>query len=298
MEETVTRIRLTTLQTALLETVAYSDIFDFPLAVDEILRNLPLVASRYEVVDAVEALAAQHLLVRTGAYVTLAGREDIHLERQRRLAASRVLRRRAQTYGRLVSRLPFVRMVGLTGSLAVDNAKAGDDIDLLIVTAKGRVWLTRALTILVVRYAALWGVTLCPNFLISESALELPERDLYTARELRQMVPIFGHDVYERMLAANVWWRERLPNAELPGEAHTSAKPSFARRVCEWLLRRRSFDRLEAWLLAQKGGELARNAGPEAVFDETKCKGHFEGWRERTRRMVEERVRKIMEPSS
>jgi hypothetical protein len=298
MQETIARRSLTALQTAVLETVAYSDIFEFPLTEDEVWRNLPLAASREEVEVSVSALIEEHVLVAPGEYVALFGREDIRFERERRRESSRSLRRTAEHYGRLVSLLPFVRIVALTGSLAVDNARAGDDLDFLIVTAKGRVWLTRAMTMLVVRYAGLRGVTVCPNYLLSESALELSERDLYTARELRQMLPLFGHDVYDHMLAANAWWHDVLPNAEPPAEARRSSTHSFARKVCEWLLRLRPFDRLEAWLLSHKGGELARNAGPEAVFDETMCKGHFEGWRERTHRLVEERVQKILEPLS
>ena len=73
------------------------------------------------------------------------------------------------------------------------------------------------MTMVVVRLAALRGVTLCPNYLLAESALALPDRDVYTARELLQMrADRAAQDVYERMLAANAWWRDLLPNWRSP----------------------------------------------------------------------------------
>ena len=154
----------------------------------------------------------------------------------------------AARYGALIAKLPFVRMVAVTGSLAVENAEAADDIDYLIVTSKGRLWLPRAMTILVVRLGGLRGVTLCPNYLLSESALALSERDPYTARELFQMRPLIGHDVHARMLAANMWCRELLPNWS--GSTETAEE----RRSLGWSLRR-----------GDPGRQVGRSAG--TAFD-------------------------------
>jgi hypothetical protein len=290
---------LTSLDDAVVETVAYSDVFDFPLTPEEVRRWLPLAASRQEVQTALDHLGTE-VLATVPPYVTLRGREHIIVTREQRRSSSRILRRRAVFYGSLMARLPFVRMVAITGSLAVENAAEGEDLDYLIVTVPGRVWLTRAMTMLVVRLAALRGITLCPNYFLSESVLAMLERNYYTARELLQMVPLAGRATHRRMLLENAWWRDYLPNVEPPPVA-TNARPeapSLARRLAEAILLTPLGDLLESWLLRRKGAEL-RNLiadNDEAVFDETMCKGHFDGHRQRTEAAVKERLQRLTAP--
>jgi hypothetical protein len=286
---------LSTLQRAIVTAVAYSDVFDFPVTAEEIRSVLPLAAMPVDVEAALaeDALSA-HLSV-TGGYHTLRGREALVDLRLRREASSQRLQRGAKHYGGWIARLPFVRMVALTGSLAVNNADEDDDIDYLIVTAAGRVWLARAMTMLVVRFAALRGVTLCPNYLLSETALALPQHDVYTARELMQMRPIAGGAVHARMLAANAWCRDLLPNWQPGPEVSQSTPRPLLTRWGEWLLGGRLGDALERWVFARKGGELRRQAGgnTEAVFDETMCKGHFDAHAARLHDELARRLRRL-----
>jgi hypothetical protein len=105
-------------------------------------------------------------------------------------------------------------MVAVTGSLAVNNADEGKDIDYMLVTKPGYLWTCRAMTILVARIAKLEGVNLCPNYLITENAFALTARSLYTAHELVQMIPLSGREVYTEMRRLNAWTADYLPNAK------------------------------------------------------------------------------------
>jgi hypothetical protein len=198
---------------------------------------------------------------------------------------------RAIRAARAVAAMPFVRFVGLTGSLAVGASARRSDVDLLVVTAEGRLWLTRALSIGVVRVGAAAGMRLCPNYFLAESALELPERDRFTAAELAQMVPVAGRGTYEALLAANAWYRDFLPNhrpalPSLPGAGH---------RVAERALRGGHLDRLEHWEMTRKVARLsAGSMSPEVRFGPTVCKGHFEGHRRRVLDAFEERLARVL----
>ena len=111
MQTTTTQPGLNTLETAVLECVAYSDLFDFPLTPDEVQRWLRVPATPDDVVAALDSLTLRPMLSRSGAYVTLAGRESLAQVRDRRRASSAALRGAADGYGSVIARLPFVRMV-------------------------------------------------------------------------------------------------------------------------------------------------------------------------------------------
>jgi hypothetical protein len=49
----------------------------------------------------------------------------------------------------LLKYLPWIRSVGITGSVAFESAKCGDDIDIVIVTAPNRLWIIRPLVNLI-----------------------------------------------------------------------------------------------------------------------------------------------------
>ncbi|MHB8458908.1 MAG: hypothetical protein ACYDB6_02455 [Candidatus Limnocylindrales bacterium] len=284
---------------AALEAILYADVFDWPLTPLEVHRSLPVRAAAADVAAALDALAAASVVVIRDGLVMLAGRESLADERRRRAVASERLWRSAAAYGRVVASLPWVRLVAVTGSLAVGAATDDADIDLLVVAADGRLWLTRALTIAVVRIAAGRGVTICPNYFLARSTVGLPERDRFTAHELVQMVPIAGAEAYRTLLDRNAWYREFLPNH--PGHALTvdadHARPiaPSIRRVAERAFRGRLGDGLERWEMARKIRRLtAGPASDEARFGPAVCKGHVGEHRRRALASFEERLRAVL----
>lgn len=293
------------LSRAVLDTLAYSDIFDHPLTVEEVHRYL--VGVRTTVEEVRRALDANDRLEKTEIYFTLPGRIEIVEIRKEREARSRKLLPLALKYGRILGSLPFVRMAALTGSLAVMNASDRADFDYMLVAASGRVWTARAFALLVNRLARLSGHTLCPNLIVSENALEWRQRDLYSARELCQMIPVTGSDVYDRLLKANEWVEAYLPNAypSLRGErSSTNQSPSPYRRLIrrsfqsllamtEHLLRGKSGDRFERWEMSRKISRFSKQPGfgEETVFNAEMCQGNFGHHRKRTQDAFDERLR-------
>jgi len=150
-----------------------------------------------------------------------------------------------------LGKVPSIKMVGITGSVAANNAKKNSDIDIFIICQKNTLWITR---LVVVLYLKLKGVyfntarpknTICPNIYISIDRLNWPisQRNLYTAHEVVMLIPIISKGkTYERFIGENLWTKRYLPNHKcfkLKARLQTlnyklSAKMLFA--ICYWLL--------------------------------------------------------------
>jgi hypothetical protein len=286
------------LERAIVQTVAYADVFDYPVTADEIHRYLVgVAASRSDVQAALSnGRLAPEVLTRSGRFFSLAGRESSVDTRRQRATVAAVYWRRAVRYGHLIGSLPFVRMVAVTGALAMDNVADGD-IDYLVVTETGRLWLCRALVVGLVRTAALRGTELCPNYFLAEHALELTERNLFTAHEVAQMVPLTGIETYRRLRALNRWTDSFLPNAGGPPHrlAPVESRPGRSRRIVEQTLRGRLGKSIEGWEMRRKIRKLGQRANghTEAAFGPDWCKGHFGDYGQLTLARYEERMQAL-----
>lgn len=265
---------------SVLGALAYADLFDFPLSLPEIVRyQIDTRLSEEEIASSLkESKRLARAIARSDSgFYALAGRENVFETRRKRAAASARVWARAHAYSKLLARFPFVRMIAVTGALAVDNIGEKPDIDLLVVAAPGRVWISRRLIVAVVRLARILKDDLCPNYIISEDNLTLDQRDLFTAHELAQMVPLYGFGVYQRMIAENDWAMEYLPAAfEKRRRTEREEKRSWIRRGVEQILGLGVFDRWERWEMRRLQRKLRPKYGDsaEVICAPDQCKGH------------------------
>lgn len=279
------------LQQAILQTLVYADLFDYPLTPTEVIRYLGMPAEPASVLQQLNHSTATGLLARHNGYVALAGRDHLFDLRAHREEIARAKWPAARRYATWLACLPFVRMVAVTGTLAVNNVESRDDIDVFIVTEPGRLWLSRALVIMVVRLAALAGDELCPNYFLSQRQLVFPDQNIFGAREVAQMVPLYGADVYWTIRRLNGWVADLLPQATgLPQPCHhadsdgeTFVLPGRMGQVFkqagETLLGGALGARLEHWEMerkVRKFNALAQKRGGSVAFTPDCCKGHFD----------------------
>src|SRR4029434_8820075 len=118
-----------------------------------------------------------------------AGRGDLTKRRARREELSRELLDRDRRILALVSNMPFVRMVALSGSLAHLNAEGSADLDLFVVTAPHRVWGVTVATLVVSKMLG-WRKHVCMNYVVSESAMGIAPADLFSANQIIHLRPI------------------------------------------------------------------------------------------------------------
>jgi hypothetical protein len=270
-----------TLRRSILATLIYADLFDYALTHTEVHRYLiGQAVSAAAVVAALDNdVELRFRIAQTEDRVHLNGRPRLADIRRERAAASANLWPVAKRYGARIARLPFVRLVGVTGALAMNNARPDDDIDLFILAQPGRLWLCRLLVLGVVKLAARQGYVVCPNFLLSTDHLRLSERNLFTAHEVVQMVPVERNRWYGAFIEANGWVADFLPNAFADG---TEVRPGSMRRMparlAAGLLSARVFDPVERWEMRRKVRRLSKrleHEGGNVAFSEDECRGHF-----------------------
>lgn len=276
---------MNSIERAVLRTVLYADIFDFPLTPVEIhhflIHDHPVTLDCIESTLS-ESASLRHCLIYEQGYIIRSGRDGLVEKRIAREQAARDLWPVAIHYARWLARLPFVRMVAITGALAVHNVTDhDDDLDYMVVTAPGRVWIARGFSILLVRLARWQGIELCPNYVVAESALEQQRKDLFIAHEIAQMVPVYGHELYWRFRQINAWANDHLPNAatmfHTEPEREVSGGWRITKRALEWLLNGRAGDMLEQWEYRRKLRRFATLQTPHsaAQIDPQQVKGHF-----------------------
>ncbi len=196
-------------------TVLYSDVFGAALRVDELHRFLPEPCPDRNALDSCLAELTQEVLTVRQGLVCWRGHETLLVRHQERHALAEPRWQVAQRFAVWLGWVPFLRMVAVCGSQAVENGDQDGDLDLFLITDPGRLWLVQAMT-MVLRRLGRWrlGTEICPNFLLQADCLELAERNLYTAREIVQAVPLWGADPYQDFLAQNAWIADFLPQLD------------------------------------------------------------------------------------
>lgn len=199
-------------------TITYHDIFDYPLTEAEILR--------WEVGSGkLDREVGNEKVHKTQGYYHLHGRSAIvKLRKVREQESIKKLKLARKVAGKL-SIISSIKFIGVTGSLAMNNARRESDIDFMIITTGGTLWATRLIVYLATkpgyRVRGVGGAeakdAICFNMWLDEEHLAIPKatRNLYTAHEVFQVVPLLNRDrTFEKFLEANSWALEFWPKAD------------------------------------------------------------------------------------
>lgn len=133
---------------------------------------------------------------------------------------------RFRAFIKLISLFSIVKLVGVSGSVAMDNAGQNDDIDLFIISSINRLWTVRFLCIFI---AIILGIKrsrleknvnnkVCLNLFFDEKELEIPDfkKNYYISHEIIQLKPLINKfNTYEIFLYRNRWVCDIFPNVKI-----------------------------------------------------------------------------------
>ena len=211
------------MEKAILKTLIYSNIFDYPLTLSEIHKWLiEKKATPRDIEKALKVLILKRKAKEKKGYIFLK-KEGLVNRRIQRVRQSDLYIRKVRIISQFLRVIPWVKLIGISGGLAMENADKKEDIDLLIITSKKRLWLSR---FFVLGFLQIIGQRrkvdhslkeasgkICCNIFLEEDNLEQRRHDLYTAHEILQMKVLWEKDnIYSKFLEDNEWVFKFLPN--------------------------------------------------------------------------------------
>ena len=207
---------------AIIKTLFYADIFNFPLTLPEIKKYL--IDFKLQDHDLSKIIKKIPFISENRGFYFFSGRKNIINLRFKKEKISLKKLIFARKIARILFFIPTIKLIAITGNLAMLSASDNDDIDLLIMTENKRIWLTRLLCVLILKAIGVYrqpqesqvADKICLNMFLDSDHLTLPtiERDLYCAHEIVQMKPLLFRHGYENiLLKKNPWVKKYLPNA-------------------------------------------------------------------------------------
>lgn len=130
-----------------------------------------------------------------------------------------ILVKKTRKYTKFIKNIPWIKMVAIWNSVAMNYATKESDIDLFIITSKNRLWLVRVLTTLI--FSALWlrktsknhAWKFCLSFFVTTDWMNLwdfaIENDIYLYFWMIYLKPIINYNnAYENFINLNRSWAD------------------------------------------------------------------------------------------
>lgn len=201
------------LEQAILKMITFFDLFSYPLTAWEIKSYLD---DRFSLGSILEALKSSSVITHQDGFYFLPGHQENIATRQKRHNYSQAKLKIARRFSRFFSWCPTLRMVALANSIGQNNLRRESDLDFFIITAPGRIWLSRlyctGLAKILNRRPTAQNKQdkICLSFYLAGDHLNLADLKLkggdpYFEYWQRSLVLLYNkNETYEKFIAANL----------------------------------------------------------------------------------------------
>lgn len=191
--------------------IQYFAVFNFPLTLDEIHYFHSGDKEKGAIAQVLAEMLHEGQVQQSGEYYFgVSCSPDCIEKREAGWALAQKMLPGARRAGKLIAWFPFVKFVGISGSLSKGYARKGTDFDFFIVTAPNTLWICRTLLHLFKKITFLFGAQhcFCMNYFIDQNHLELEEKNMFTQIELATLIPLNNPNLFRYFLLKN-----DLPNS-------------------------------------------------------------------------------------
>lgn len=239
------------LKKSIIRSVAYFDIFHYPMTPLEIRHHINVSCTEQELALALSALMKEKILFKTKSYYQLKHDDSVVTAR---LVANKLAEKQIITAKKIAAFLawfPFIKGIAISGSLSKKVATEKSDYDFFIITEKNFLWICRFVFSAFIKCATLFGCKkyFCLNYVIDESYLEVQEKNVFTATEIATLVPVYGTNVFVNFFAANEWIYQFFPNQPFIEHRLKENKKSFVTRSAEKIFRNKLGQKFDNYIM-------------------------------------------------
>lgn len=204
---------------SIIDTLSYFDLFSYPLTIEQLELFLHKNVANKKLIK--KCLEEIPIIEKKYDYYFFSGKEQIAIKRKARKESNLRKLEIASKYSSLLSFVPGVKLIALTGSVSMENASSRDDIDLFIITRKNTLWVTRFLVLALVRVLGKkrkykstdFADKLCINMFLDERELEFFDKNIYVAHEIAQMKVLFDEQkTFNDLFKKNSWVQSFFPS--------------------------------------------------------------------------------------
>lgn len=226
------------LEKDILKVLSYFDIFRYPVSGSEIRSFLQNDTSADALSVVLDQLCSDKRIFKYDGFYFLRNDRSVVYQRRDDNMRAQVLLQTAYKISAFLFQFPFVRGVGISGSLSKNVADKNADIDFFVITKSNRLWIARTMMHLFKKLTFLVGKQhwFCMNYYVDEDELQIPDKNIYTALEVVTLVPVCGNGVMEQFFDANDWAKAYFPNYIFSTDSRLKTKSSVVKRTCEWML--------------------------------------------------------------
>ena len=280
---TIKSDQLTACKTAdnpVLSVLAYFDIFQYPLTKKEIQSFSNRPVDDNELDDTLNSLLAEKSVFVCQGYYSMNDNPLLSLRRKEGNLRAEKLIPKAHRIGRFLYKFPFVRAIGVSGSLSKNFADENADIDFFIITKEGRLWIARTIMHLFKKLTFLTGHQhyFCMNYYIDEKQMVIESQNIFTAMETVTLLPVAGAKAMDRFYMDNKWAYQFFPSFGMNRflRDNFKEKQAWYKQIIEFMFTNRLADRLDNWLFKltshrwkQKNNKGLRNKNGHTMQLET-----------------------------
>lgn len=291
------------LRSAILGTLSYYDVLDFPLTRLELFDGLfhphrfhPISTGDISWADyhrELDHLARLGIILEHQGFFVV-GKDRLNLINQR-LSRQKIAQQKWKRLLRLAQWLqlvPYTRGLLASGSMALNNTDEESDFDILTIAHTGRLYTVRLLLSMMAWLMGSLRVKgdihapdkFCFNHYITDRALKIPFPSLYTAQTYQQLKPLWIQDeTWSEFLVVNSWMQQYLlhikPHRWQGRSLSSSSWRLWIGHTFEFILNSALGDWIEKRVQTYQQKRIAENPltgapGGRVIFSDTQLEFH------------------------